>query len=169
MARPRPEEYGSYYHSYVDLVTTDDFEAALEGEGQATQALLADLPEERGDYRYAEGKWSIKEVVGHLLDSERILAYRALSIARGETQSLPGYDHDSYVAEGNFDRRSLADLLAELRQLRQSTLTLFAGLAPETLDRSGEANDMPMTPRAIAFVLAGHEHHHRSVVEAKYL
>lgn len=169
MRRPRPDEYGTYYRAYVDLVSTDDFQAALQEEGEATRAFLAGLAEERGDHRYAEGKWSIKEVLGHLLDSERIFAYRALCFSRGETQPLPGYDHDAYVRAGNFGARSLASLTRELWQLREATSTLFAGVPPDALDRPGDANGMRMTPRAIGFILAGHERHHRGVLQARYL
>lgn len=168
MKRPREGDYSPSYARYIEQVD-DDFVAAMARAEEVTSHLLSSIPEAKGDYRYAEGKWSVKELLGHVIDSERIFAFRALSIARGESQSLPGYEQDDYVIAGNFGRRTLADLRREYRAVRQASLALYESIDPEHLDLQGVANQAPMTPRAIGFIIVGHELHHRGVLQERYL
>ena len=133
-----------------------------------TQALLSPLAPERASYRYAPDKWSVTEVAGHLCDAERIFSYRALRFARGDETPLPGFDEDGVRSAGGFERRGLPDVLAELRALRQSTLCLFRGLDDAAGLRRGIANGNPMSTRAVAYVIAGHERHHVGVLRTRY-
>lgn len=167
--RPRPDEVSGFYHGYVDLVPEGDVLAQLEHGMQETRALLARFGEERGSHRYAPGKWSVKEVVGHVIDGERVFAYRALRIARGDRTPLPSFEQDDYVAAAGFDRRSLADLLEELALLRAANLCLFRSLTPADWERSGTASGNSIVACAFPFILAGHETHHRRVLAERYL
>lgn len=146
-----------------------DVLAQLAAQGTRTSALLAAVPEARGGFRYAAGKWSIKEVVGHLADSERIMAYRALRIGRGDRTPLAGFDQDPYVAVAGFDARPLADLAAELAAVRVSTLALLSHFDAAALARRGIANDKEISVRALAAIIAGHELHHVAILEERYL
>jgi hypothetical protein len=167
--RPRPEELGAYYHGYVDLVPAGDVLALL-GDGLAeTRALLARFGEARGGHRYASGKWSVKEIVGHLIDAERVFAYRALRMARGDATPLAGFEQDDYVARAGSDRRTLADLGEELGLLRQANLCFFRSLEPAAWERRGTASDNPFVVCAFPYLLAGHEAHHRRVLSERYL
>jgi uncharacterized damage-inducible protein DinB len=168
-ARPRAAEYAQYYDRYVSLVPEGDVVATLERQIGETLALLRSLPEERAGHRYAEGKWSIRELVGHINDAERIFAYRALRIARGDATPLAGFDQDTYVPAGNFDARTLADLVDELEAIRRSTLALLRPLSDEAWDRSGVASESPVTVRALAYIIAGHERAHMGVLRERYL
>jgi hypothetical protein len=167
--RPSVGDYGAYYQTYIDLVEGEDHLAALASEAERTQEILRGVPEERGGHRYAVGKWSLKEVLGHILDCERIFTMRALCIARGESQSLPGFEQDDYVAQGGFDGLAVTDLASQLGHQRTGTLDVFASLDAASLDRRGTANDQPLTPRAVAFILVGHERHHVDVLQRRYL
>ena len=166
---PGADEYGAFYAAYVARVPAGDVLRTLAAQIDETVALFESFGEARGDHRYAPGKWSIKEVVGHLADTERVFAYRALRIARGDATPLPGFDENLFVAHAGFDRRPLADLLAELRLVRQHTIALFAALDDTALARRGTASNNPLTPRAAAYVTAGHERHHVAVVRERYL
>ena len=167
--RPEPTEYAPYYARYIDLVPEDDICAALREQGSATESILQLLNDKQASFRYAPDKWSVKQLVGHVTDSERIFAYRALSIARGETRPLPGYDEKNYGATGEFDRRPWNDLIAELATVRQATVGLFRGLPEEAWDRSGVANDNAISVRGLAYVIVGHERHHLNVLRERYL
>ncbi|MFI5237024.1 MAG: DinB family protein, partial [Ignavibacteriales bacterium] len=134
-----------------------------------TQDILNSFSEHRGNFRYADGKWTVKELVGHLLDSERVFAYRALCIARGEKKSLPGFEQNDYVMEGNFNRRELFDLNYEFRLLRESNLLLFRSFTPEMMQRKGFANETTVSVLALIFIIAGHEKHHMNVLREKYM
>lgn len=166
---PDPEEYDPYYTGYVQRITDSNVVGALQDQQFEVVELLSGMPEEQAGLRYAPDKWSIKQVVGHLLDTERVFAYRALSIARGETQSLPGFDQDDYVASGGFDARTMTSLVGEYLHLRGSTIALFESLEPETWRKTGTANDEPVTVRALAFIIAGHEVHHLAILRERYL
>ena len=167
--RPRTDEYDPYYGTYVDKVGVDGpILELLETQEAEVQALLAAVDDQRGDYRYAEGKWSIKEVIGHLIDTERIFSYRALCFARGETQPLPGMDQDEFVEGGDFDGRSVRDLAGEYQALRRSTLALFAGFSDRQLGCRGIASGCAFTTRATAYIIAGHERHHLIVLRERY-
>lgn len=167
--RPRPDELGTYYHGYVALVPAGDVLAQLERGLEETRALLARFGEARGAHRYAPGKWSVKEVVGHVIDAERVFAYRALRMARGDATPLAGFEQDDYVAAAGSDRRALADLLDELAELRSANLRFFRSLEPADWERRGTASDNPFVVCAFPYLLAGHETHHRRVLTERYL
>ena len=130
---------------------------------------LATVPEAKAGYRYAEGKWSIREVVGHLCDAERIFAYRLLRFSRGDAAPLAGFDENTYVERSNFDRRTLAALVADLRTVRQDTISLVEGLDPATWQNRGTASESVMSVRALVYVIAGHQQHHLNVLRERYL
>jgi len=140
----------------------------LAGQLDETSGRLAGVPEARGGFRYAPGKWSVKEVVGHLSDVERVMVYRALRFARGDAAPLPGFDENAYVPEAGADTRTLANLLAEWVAVRQASLAFFHSLPPGTWARRGVANGNPVSVRALAYVVAGHEHHHLEVLRTRY-
>lgn len=169
IARPQPDEYATYYGGYISRVPEGDLLAMLGAQVGDTLALLRTIPEARGTYRYAPDKWTIKEVVGHICDTERIMGYRALRIARGDQTPLPGFEQNDYVPAGHFDRRTIADLGEELSAIRQATLHLFRHFDAEALIRRGTASGNPFTPRALGFVIAGHERHHVAILKANYL
>jgi len=167
--RPDPSEYAPYYGTYVDQLPAGDVIDQLETHGRDTAALLAGIPEDRAGFRYAPGKWSLKEVVGHLTDTERIFAYRALRFSRADRTPIPGFEQDDYVAAANFDGRTLADLAAEFAAVRAASLALFKSLDDTALARRGTANDVEFSARSIPFIIAGHERHHLGVLRERYL
>lgn len=167
--RPASSEYAPYYESYVSLVPDADVVETLEREGAETLALLRSLDEEKGAHRYEPGKWSVKQLVGHLNDTERLFAYRLLSIARGDRQPLPGMDQDEWMAGVDFDARTLASLAEEFGAVRASTLQLLRHLSLEALARRGTANGSEITARAVAYIIAGHAAHHVRVLRERYL
>lgn len=168
IARPAPSEYLEYYDRYIRLVGDDVLRALREGV-ETTRRMLEPLPESRGDWRYAPGKWSIKEVMLHVTDTERVFSYRALRFARKDPAPLPGFDQDAWMPESGAPERTLRSLIDEHRAVRAATLAFFENLAPETWERAGIANDARMSVRAAAFVIAGHEVHHQAVLREKYL
>jgi hypothetical protein len=169
ITRPQPGEYDPYYERYISLVQSDDVLAALERQFPETASLLGSRGAARADFRYAPEKWSVKEVVGHLSDTERIMSYRALRIARGDKTPIEGFEQDDYVPNGRFGQRTLADLLAEFGDIRKATLDLFRSLDVEAAARRGVANQKEITARALAYIIAGHELHHRRILEERYL
>jgi DinB family protein len=166
--RPAAAEYDSYYGRYIDKVPEGDLLRTLAGQARETQALLAGLSDAKALHRYAAGKWSIKEVIGHVADTERVYSYRALRFARADATALPGFDENAWVPAGNFDARPLADLAAELDAVRRATLALFRGLDAAALARRGTANDAAISVRAIAWIIAGHERHHVALLHERY-
>jgi hypothetical protein len=169
ITRPDASEYAPYFATYVGKVPAGDVLAVLARQVEDTCALLNGLSAAEAGYRYAPGKWSIREVIGHVADTERIMVYRALCFARGETTMLPGFDENAYVAGASFDARSLADLLDELRTVRMATVSFFANLNEQELHRRGRANNRDYTVRAFPFIIAGHELHHASILRERYL
>ena len=169
MSRPDPSEYGAYYGRYINLVPEGPIVTVLRDQIAETLKLLRALPEARGNHRYAPGKWSIKEIVGHLTDGERVFAYRALRIGRGDETPLPGFEQDDYVKNGGFDSRRLGDLLDEMETVRRATVQLLAPLDEAAMLRRGTASGFPVSVRALAYILAGHELHHRNVLKERYL
>jgi hypothetical protein len=167
--RPASDEYAPYYGRYVERVPEGDLGETLEAQLAETQALIRSIPERRGTTRYAPGKWSIKGVLGHVIDTERIMSYRALRIGRGDATPLPGYEQNDYVPIGGFDERTLQDLSGELASVRQATLHLFRHFDAAALARRGTASGHPVTARALAYIIAGHERHHVAVLRDKYL
>jgi uncharacterized damage-inducible protein DinB len=167
-SRPGPDEYAGYYDRYIGQVPDGDIVALLESQGNATRQLLSAIGEEKAGYRYDPDKWSIKQVVGHITDAERVFAYRLMAIARGEKQPLPGFDQDEYMGTANFDARTLAELSEELASTRGATLSLIRSLDDEAWTRRGIASDNPVSVRALAWIAAGHERHHLKVLRERY-
>ena len=166
--RPHADEYDPYYAAYIDRIQEADVLSALRQQQAESAATLMSLSDEAATLRYAPAKWSVKEVVGHLCDTERVFVYRALCIARGESQPLPGMDQDVYVTGANFDSRAIDSLAEEFVAIRSATIALFESLDEQGWSRSGIANDVPISVRAIAFIIAGHEAHHLAVLGDKY-
>jgi len=166
--RPAPGEYAPYYGRYIEKVPTGDLIGTLEGQARDTQGLLAGLTDAKALHRYAPGKWSIKEVVGHVTDAERVFSYRALRFARADKTALPGFDENAWVPPASFDARSLKDLAAELDAVRRATVALFRGFDAAALARSGTASDNLVSVRAIAWIIAGHERHHVGLLHERY-
>jgi uncharacterized damage-inducible protein DinB len=162
-------EYADYYKGYVSLVPEGDIVQVLTNQMQETVGIVSILNDEQLSYRYATGKWSIKEVIGHITDTERIMSYRLLSIARGETTSLPGYDENAYVEEAGFDEIPVRDLLENFVAVRLATIQLIKSLSKKALERKGTANGHPVTTRALMMIIAGHEIHHRHIIVERYL
>jgi hypothetical protein len=166
--RPESDEYAPYYEHYISLVTGDDIMATLGEQLRETSALLSSRAEADGDFRYAPEKWSVKEVVGHLSDSERIFAYRALRISRDDQTPIEGFEQDDYVRHGGFGQRRLADVVDEFISVRKATLSLLRGLDEAAWTRRGIANKNEVSVRALAYAMAGHELHHRTILKDKY-
>jgi uncharacterized damage-inducible protein DinB len=167
--RPARNSYGDYYKNYITLVNDDDLLLALENSANRSLAFWADITEEQGRLRYAEGKWSIKELLQHIIDTERVFSYRALVFARGETTELPGYDENVYTDNCFADERTFRSLVDELKTVRQATLQLFKSFKSERLDLVGTASNSPLSARAAGFIIIGHEMHHANVVKERYL
>lgn len=169
-ALPRPEagEYAPYYEKYIALVAGNDIVGILEAQRLQTIQLFAGRSERDGNFRYAPEKWTVKEVLGHLSDTERIFAYRALRIARGDQTPLSGFEQDDYVRAGGFGERSLAGLAEEYAQVRGATVALFRPLSEDAWTRRGVANKNEVSVRALAFIIAGHELHHRQILDERY-
>ena len=166
--RPEPDEIPSHYVGYVKRVPEPDPVVVCAEQIEVTTALLGGLSESDASYRYERGKWSIKEVVGHLADVERIMAYRALRIARGDTTPLPSFDENAYVPIAKFDSRSLADLVGEWRTARAATLALFRTFDADAWPRRGTASGKPVSVRALAYMIPGHERHHVEILRTRY-
>ena len=169
VTRPEANEYASYYEKYISLVPDADVVETLARQNEEVLALLGGIPEERAGFRYEAGKWSIKEVVGHVIDAERVFAYRATAIARGDRQPLPGMDQEEYMAGSDFDARTLADLAEEFKHVRRANVLMLRGLPAEAWSRRGVASDNEVTVRAIAYIIAGHEAHHVQILRERYL
>jgi uncharacterized damage-inducible protein DinB len=167
--KPGADQYPPVFENYVSKVPPGDVMPHLRTQIAETLALVEGLDEAQAGFRYAPGKWSIKQLIGHLTDAERIFLYRAVCFARRETQPLPGFEEDAYVAAADFDRRTLASLVAEWRAARASTIAFFDGLPAETLSRRGTANGTEYTVGSVAAIIVGHERHHRGVLAERYL
>jgi hypothetical protein len=167
--KPNETEYLPYYGKYISRVSDGDIIDSLSKQLEETLVLLQSIPESQAGFRYAPDKWSIKELVGHLIDTERIFAYRALRFARNDQTPVPGYEQDDYVRNASFDAYPLSDLAAEFESVRRSNLFLFKHLNDEAWTRKGVANGSEASVRALAYIIAGHELHHRAVLREKYL
>ena len=166
--KPGPGEHIDYYSKYVNLVHGDDARPALTRQAGETQRLLDGVSEAQGLHRYATGKWSVKEVIGHITDCERVFAYRALRFGRGDETPLAGFDENQYVPQANSDLRSMTSLKAELSAVRASTLSLAESFDESALQRMGRANDHPVSVRALMWIIAGHELHHVALLRERY-
>lgn len=167
--RPSPDEYAAFYSGYVDLVPDGDVIHALEQGRKETRKLLGKLSEAKAAYRYAPGKWTIKTVLGHIADAERVFTYRALWFARGGADPLPGWDENAWAKESNFDAQTLKDLLGNYQAVRDATLALVRAVPEAAWSRIGTANNKPVSVRALIWVTAGHELHHLTILRERYL
>lgn len=165
---PEPSEYLEYYGRYIRLVPEGDIVQTLVEQLPRTLEFLRSLGEARASEPYAPGKWTLKQVVGHLIDTERVFSYRALTFARGDTAELPGMDQDAFMVDGNFGERTLADLCEEFESLRRANVRLFAGVPERAWLRSGTASGANVSVRALAFIIAGHERHHLKILRAAF-
>lgn len=168
-AAPEPTEYASYYGGYVSLVPSGDIVETLASQLATVREQLASIDESKGSYRYAPGKWSIKELLGHIIDAERVFSFRALAFARGDEQPIPGMEQDTYVAGGQFDDVPLRDLAEQFDHLRAANVLLFKGLPDAAWTRTGTASGNSVSVRALAHIIAGHAAHHMNVLREKYL
>jgi uncharacterized damage-inducible protein DinB len=168
IARPEPGEYAPYYDRYISLVTGSDILDTLDSQRRQTMLLLSGRDEDEGSFRYAPDKWSARQVLGHLCDTERIFAYRALRIARGDRTPIEGFEQDDYVRNSPFEQIALSELIEDYIAVRRATLTLFRNLDQTAWMRRGIANNNEVTVRALAYIIAGHELHHRRILEEKY-
>ena len=168
IAKPAAGEHLEYYTRYIDLVPGADAMPALRSQIGETLGLVSGLSDAAALHRYAPGKWSVKQVVGHLCDGERVFGYRALRVARGDATPLAGFDENAYAENGEFEARTIADLCHEFHAVREATLALFASLDPPRLARLGTANNAPISARALGWIIAGHELHHRKLLVERY-
>lgn len=166
--RPEPGEYAPYYEKYISLVPGTDILGTLESQRRQTLILVCGRDDNDGDIRYAPDKWSAKEVLGHVCDTERIVAYRALRISRADRTPIEGYEQDDYVRNSPFAHRPIAELIEDYIAVRRATLTLFRNLDEQAWTRRGIANNNEVSVRALAYIIAGHELHHRRILEEKY-
>jgi len=166
--RPEAEEYDAYYAGYVERVPDGPILLRLAGQVEGLRALLAGVAPDGGAYRYAAGKWSIRQVIGHLADAERIFGMRATCIARGEASPLPGFEQDEYALAGAFDARTLESLVREFELLRGANLEMFGTLPDSAWDRRGTASGLPVSVRGLAWIIAGHVEHHLTILRDRY-
>ncbi|MES2772880.1 MAG: DinB family protein [Bacteroidota bacterium] len=167
--RPSTSDYGVFYQTYIDYTTSEDLQQLLQESFTQINSFMDSIPVEKADYAYAEGKWTLKELLQHCIDTERIMVYRALCIARGEKQSLPGFDENSYAAASNANIRTWEGLVEEMQLVRKSTILMFDSFNEEQLQQRGSANNHPITCNALGFIIAGHFLHHERIVKERYL
>ena len=168
IARPAPGEYAPYYEKYISLVPGTDVLGALESQRREMLILLCARDDNEGNLRYAPGKWSVKELLGHVCDSERIFTYRALRISRADRTPIEGFEQDDYVRNGPFARRPIAELIGDYIAVRRASLTLFRNLDEPAWTRIGIASKNEVSVRALAYITAGHELHHKRILEERY-
>lgn len=169
MKRPETNEYAAYYDTYVSLIEGDNVMSPLESQTAELRATVAGMPEEQGKYAYAEGKWTIKEALSHLIDGERIFAYRILRISRGDETPIEGFEQDDYIATSNANERKFASLIDEFDFQRRANLLMIESISDEGSRRMGTASGKPISARALVFILAGHVSHHVRVLNKRYL
>jgi hypothetical protein len=167
--RPLPDEYPEYYNLYINLIQEGDIIGILEEQSSFAQGFFSAIPEEKGDYTYAFGKWTIKEVLGHMIDTERIMTYRLLRVVRKDKQSLPGFDQDEYVLSGQFFRRTMKDMIDEKLLLRAANLLMYKNIQEEDYMLRGTFNENEISARAIIYIIAGHELYHINFLKENYL
>ena len=169
MPRPEPSEYPEYHDTYIKLVSGGDISSILEEQIKVTLELLKKLNDEQAMFRYASDKWTLKQVIGHLIDSERVFAYRAMCFARNDPTTLPSFDQDFYVENSNTNARSLPNILDEFELLRSANVAMFKSFDDEIMRRTGIASGFNFSVRAKAYIMAGHELHHLNIIQEKYL
>ncbi|WP_160723798.1 DinB family protein [Bacillus sp. USDA818B3_A] len=167
--RPEAKEFPKYYVPYVNLVPDGDLLEILKENLLKTTALFERLSEENGLHRYAAGKWSLKEVLGHMTDTERIMSYRLLRVARGDKTPLPGFNENDYIAESNFNELPIQQLIQDFTAVRQAAMTLITNLPKNTWKKTGFANNTEISAQAIAYIIAGHALHHLKIINERYL
>ncbi len=167
--KPSAENLYSYYKTYLKYVPEDDILAALIAQKEVTQKFLNAIPEEKASKAYAEGKWLLKEVAGHLCDTERILTYRALRFSRNDKTPLPGFEENEYTPNSNYNKRTLANIAGEFKVIRESSISLFSNLSEEMYDRRGISNNADISVRDLLFFVVAHERHHLNVIRERYL
>jgi hypothetical protein len=169
MARPAPSDSNPFFNRYIDLVPENDIILALENQERSLSHFLDNIPSSKAGYAYAPGKWTVTQVLQHVMDAERIFAYRALCFARGESQHLPGFDENSYANEAPASHRTMLDITEEIFTLRKSTRWLFKGFPEDCLQRPGIASGLPMTVLSLGYVIVGHLQHHINILQERYL
>jgi uncharacterized damage-inducible protein DinB len=169
IARPQADEHAEYYGRYIAKVPEGDLIAQLQQQSAETVKLLEGLSPEQANYAYGPGKWTVKQVVGHMIDAERVFGYRAMRFSRNDATELPGFDENSYVENANFSQRTLADLLDEFQGVRASTIHFARNLDDEALLRRGRASNTLVSVRALLYIIAGHERHHAALLRERYL
>jgi hypothetical protein len=169
MQKPESKDYPASYEGYINNVADEDPIRMLEEQFIELRNILSPLDDSQAAHAYAEGKWSIKELIGHLIDTERVMSYRALAIARGEKQHLPGFDEKDYAKESNINSRNLSRILNEYHNVRKATLSLFKSFDENILSKRGVANNSEITVNAIVYMVAGHEKHHIKILKERYL
>jgi hypothetical protein len=169
MNRPEPSEYDPYYQTYVSLVENDDIIDTLAAQPTKLHDMLTALPDEKGRFAYADGKWSIKELIGHLIDGERMFAYRLFRISRGDETPIEGFEQDGYIENAHSNDRSFADLLEEFSLLRRANILLLNNLSDEDSMRFGTANNVKISARSLVYIMAGHIEHHLGILKQRYL
>ncbi len=168
VTRPQPGDYAPYYQKYLDAAAAADNALDLLAQQSDVLAFMATWPEDQAGHRYAEGKWTVTEVIGHMADTERVFAYRLLRIARGDSTPLAGFDENAYQAHSGFAARSVASVVAEMRAVRQASMALVRTMEPAALDRAGTASDNRITARALVWLIAGHFAHHTAILKERY-
>lgn len=168
MRRPNPGEYSPGFARYVDLVPEEDIVSAMERQSSEMQKVLSGIDDVRAAHRYADEKWTVREVIGHIIDTERILSYRGLCIARGEQQPLPGFDENDYNRHAGYESWKIGDVAEEYALVRRSNIVLYKNLSAEAWERIGSAAGHPLSVLATAFVIVGHERHHLRVLKERY-
>ena len=162
-------EYAPFYSNYIKALGEADLREVLKSSLLDLTTTIENLSEEKLNYRYADGKWTIKELIQHITDAERILSYRALRFSRNDATDLPGFDEDWYVDNSNGNDRSIEELLEEFKHVRKATLSLFKSFSTEMLAKTGSSNGSDMTVRALGFIIAGHQTHHLKIIKEKYI
>jgi uncharacterized damage-inducible protein DinB len=169
MERPTPNEYNPYFEGYINQVPEGNIISLMESQLDDTIRFLKEIPLEKHDYRYAENKWTVKEVLGHIIDCERIFSYRALRIARNDKTPLPGFEQDDYIKHANFSQLKFEDLIEQFFGLRKSTLLMFESFEEEYFTRIGVSNNHEISSRALAYIIVGHVTHHINIIKERYL
>lgn len=165
----KDHDFAEYFNNYISLVTEEDVSKALKSSYKEVKKVIKNLSEEQGDFAYAEKKWTIKELLVHIIDTERIFCERALRFSRKDKTDLPGFDHDLYVLNSGANERTLYEILKEYKSVRKSTLSLFKTFSEEMLKQGGTANGNKLTVHAIGYIISGHELHHLNILKDKYL
>lgn len=168
LSRPDAAEYAAHFTPYIGLVPDGSLPDLLREQAKLVKELFGAIREEDGDYRYAPDKWTVKEVLGHVIDTELVMTYRLMRVARGDRTPLPSFDENDFIRGGEFGRLSIADLLAHFGIVRQATLTLIESMPEKAWEREGSVAGHPVTARALAYIVAGHERHHTRLLEERY-